>query len=88
MCGACGGGRRVSSTTAFINQHGVKSTVLVALRAELPRGWALSAQGDTWVLRGATGSQRVYPDIEDLLHDLAERWSVPTPAVLQRAPGL
>ncbi|MGO1183264.1 MAG: hypothetical protein ACTHZ5_09340 [Micrococcaceae bacterium] len=66
----------------------MKNTVLVALRADLPRGWALTAQGDSWVLRGATGSQCVYPDIDDLLHDLFLRWSIPTPAVLQRSKGL
>ncbi|WBL20011.1 hypothetical protein [Citricoccus sp. NR2] len=78
----------MSATTALINQHGVKNTVLVALRAELPRGWALTAQGDTWVLRSATGSQRVYLDIDDLLHELFQRWSIPAPAVLQRSSGL
>lgn len=67
MCGACAGGAVASKTTAYLNHYGLKQAALRELRSQLPRGHRLNLFGDRWVLRGSTGSHRIFGDIEDLL---------------------
>src|SRR5690242_7416255 len=92
MCAGCPGGRAVSRGTAYLNQHGLKSTVLKELQRFVGPPAVLSVFGDSWVLASRTGRRSLFDDVEALADalvagGLVDRRALPAVARLEQMLG-
>ena len=73
MCAGCPGGRKVSTTTAYVNHRGIKPALLKELRNRAYKRVKISTFGDRWMLAFPTGKRELFNDVEELIQALTPK---------------